>query len=199
MKRLLFSTIMFLMAFISANAQGDVYTLVRPNCTSVTVKAGHLFNNGIGDYDFSHDYFVAGFEIGKYFNQTVGITGDFSIAESSKDVDTRLYTLGLMFNTRLTNYYADSPVDVALNFGASYGRFDFTEMWVDSEGVDYFVPKVSLDIIFNLSRDKTYQFAITPSYQYFVHSKEKYYYDDGSRVKSDISVIGIAGKFRVNF
>lgn len=198
MKKIIFSLVV-LLSSIAAKAQCDVYTLVKPDCASITVGGGHLFNVGIGDYDFSHDYFVGAFEIGKYFNQTVGLSFDFSIAESSKDVDTRLYNIGLMLNTRLTNYYANSPIDLVLNFGAGYGRFDFSEHWVDSEGVNYFVPKVSLDIVFNLSSDKVYQFAITPSYQYFIHSEEKYYYDDGSKVKSDISLIGITGKFRVNF
>jgi len=198
MKRIIFS-LAILLTSIAAKAQCDVYTLVKPDCTSITVKAGHLFNNGIGDYDFNHDYFTAGFEIGKYFNQTVGLSLDFSIAESSEDVDTRLYNVGLMVNTRLTNYYANSPIDLVLNIGAGYGRFDFSETWFDSEGVNYFVPKVSLDIVFNLSSDKVYQFAITPSYQHFIHSENKYYYDDGSKVKSDISLIGITGKLRVNF
>ena len=198
MKRIIFSLVVLLTS-IAASAQCDTYTLVRPNCTTISVGVGHQFNNNIGDYDFSHDYFVSSIEIGKYFDKNVGLTGEFSIAESSEGADTRLYNLGLMINTRLTNYYANSPVDVVFNIGASYGRFDFSDYWRDSEGMDYFVPKVSLDIVFNLSSDKVYQFAITPSYQYYIGTKDKYYYDDGSKVKGDISLIGITGKLRVNF
>ena len=199
MKRLLFSLVVLLTS-IAVNAQCDAYTLIRPNCTSVSAGVGYLFNGKVGDYNFNQNYVTYDFSIGQYFNNYVGMTIDMSIGESTTEgADTRLCSIGLGLNSRLTNYYAYSPCDVVLNLGASYGYFKYTDYGVHSEGMDYFVPKVSLDIIFNLSSDKAYQFVIEPSYQYYIHTKDKFYYDDGSKVNADISAIGIKAKFRVNF
>lgn len=201
MKRRIFNLVLMFMLFItSASAQSMTYTLIRPNCTSISAGVGYLFNGEVGDYNFKQNYVTYDFSLGQYFNNYVGMTIGVSVAESTTEgANTRLCNVGLDINTRLTNYYAYSPCDVVLNLGASYGHFKYTDYGTHSEGMDYFVPKVSLDIIFNLTSDKAYQFVIEPSYQYYVHTKDKYYYDDGSKVNADISAVGIKTKFRVNF
>lgn len=190
---------LFMMMTFAANAQDNVYTLVKPDCGTFSFGIGGLINNKAGDFDFNQNYITYDIQLGKFFNKYVGITGEFSYYNSTGDFsDTRMYTIGLMLNSRLTNYYAYSPIDLNFNLGLSYGRFDF-KSYIDSEGMNYVVPKVSLDIVFNLSSDKAYQFVLEPSYQFFIPTEEKYYYDDGSKVDADISAIGIKGKFRVNF
>jgi len=200
MKRI-FTTIVMLMALVSLSySQNNTYLLVKHDCFTINVGIGHLFNCKIGDYDFNQDYVSYNFGIGKYITERTGVSLQFSYDNSTnREAETRLYTIGAEVNNRLTNYYAYSPVDVILNIGLSYGRFDYKDDMIDSEGMDYIVPKVSLDIVFNLTSDKAYQLAIEPSYQYFAATKDKYYYDDGSKVKGNISLLGILGKLMINF
>lgn len=182
-----------------ANAQCEVYTLVKPDCATLSFGLGGLINNKVGDADFCESYATIDFQIGKYFDKNFGITGEFSYnSEGDNHYGTRIYTIGALINSRLTNYYVDSPIDLVFNLGLAYGRFDFRE-YIDSEGMNYIVPKVSLDIAFNITNDKAMQFVVEPSYQYFVTTQDKYYYDNGDKVNANISAFGIKAKLRFNF
>ena len=182
-----------------ANAQCEVYTLVKPDCATLSFGLGGLINNKIGDADFCESYATIDFQIGKYFGKNFGVTGEFSYnSEGDNHYGTRIYTIGALINSRLTNYYVDSPIDLVFNLGLAYGRFDFRE-YIDSEGMNYIVPKVSLDIAFNITNDKAMQFVVEPSYQYFVATQDKYYYDNGDKVNANISAFGIKAKLRFNF
>ena len=182
-----------------ANAQCEVYTLVKPDCATLSFGLGGLINNKVGDADFCESYATIDFQIGKYFGKNFGITGEFSYnSEGDNHYGTRIYTIGALINSRLTNYYVDSPIDLVFNLGLAYGRFDFRE-YIDSEGMNYIVPKVSLDIAFNITNDKAMQFVVEPSYQYFVATQDKYYYDNGDKVNANISAFGIKAKLRFNF
>lgn len=182
-----------------ANAQCEVYTLVKPDCATLSFGLGGLINNKVGDADFCESYATIDFQIGKYFDKNFGITGEFSYnSEGDNHYGTRIYTIGALINSRLTNYYVDSPIDLVFNLGLAYGRFDFRE-YIDSEGMNYIVPKVSLDIAFNITNDKAMQFVVEPSYQYFVATQDKYYYDNGDKVNANISAFGIKAKLRFNF
>ena len=197
------------------NAQCEVYTLVKPDCATLSFGLGGLINNKVGDADFCESYATIDFQIGKYFDKNFGITdaykrtfnlyknfgitGEFSYnSEGDNHYGTRIYTIGALINSRLTNYYVDSPIDLVFNLGLAYGRFDFRE-YIDSEGMNYIVPKVSLDIAFNITNDKAMQFVVEPSYQYFVTTQDKYYYDNGDKVNANISAFGIKAKLRFNF
>jgi hypothetical protein len=183
----------------TANAQCEVYTLIKPDCATLSFGLGGLINNKVGDADFCESYTTLDFQIGKYFNKNFGITGEFSYnSEGDNHYGTRIYTIGALINSRLTNYYADSPIDLVFNLGLAYGRFDFRE-YIDSEGMNYIVPKVSLDIAFNITNDKAMQFVVEPSYQYFIATQDKYYYDNGDKVNANISAFGIKAKLRFNF
>lgn len=193
--------ILLLCCLTTAKAQcEDVYTLVKPNCAFVSFGLGSLINTKVGDYDFRHNYVTYDFSVGKYFDKNFGISANVSFSGSTNgEARTRLLNVGAELNSRVTNYYADSPIDLGFNIGISYGRFDFDEDWVDSEGVNYYVPKVSVDIIFNITNDKAFQFIVEPSYRYFIPTETKYYYDDCSEVNADIGLVGITGKLKVNF
>ena len=189
----------FASMMVTANAQCEVYTLVKPNCTTLSFGLGGLINNDVGDVDFCENYTSIDFQLGKYFDKNFGLTGEFSYnSEGDRHYGSSIYTIGILANNRFTNYYADSTVDLVFNLGLAYGRFDFRE-YIDSEGMDYIVPKVSVDIAFNITNDKSMQFVIEPSYQYFIATQDKYYYDDGSKVNANISAIGIKAKLRFNF
>ena len=139
---------LFMMMTFAANAQDNVYTLVKPDCGTFSFGIGGLINNKAGDFDFNQNYITYDIQLGKLFNKYVGLSGEFSYYNSTGDFsDTRMYTIGLMLNSRLTNYYAYSPIDLNFNLVLAYGRFDF-KSYIDSEGMNYVVPKVSLDIIF---------------------------------------------------
>lgn len=199
MKKKIFCLLIALIASITL-VSAQCFTLVRPNCSTYSLGIGYMFNNNVGDFNFNQDYVMYNFTVGKYFDKNIGLSGNFFLGNSdSKGANTRIYFIGLELNNRLTDYYVPESVDFGFNIGIGYGRFDYANNNFNSEGMNYVVPKVSFDIIFNLSGDKAYQFVLEPSYQYFVPLETKYYYDDGSKVNAGISLIGITGKLRVNF
>lgn len=200
-KKIIFSVLLAFTTFL-VNAQDcQPYKLTKPNCTMVSVNTGYLINNNIGDYDFNKNYFGVGVEVAQFFNETFGIGGTFNYygdINNDYDVNSNLYDIGAVLKFRLTDYFKPSIVDVSFNAGLSYGRFDFEE-WFDSDGVNYIVPNVSFDFLFNLTSDKSVQFGITPSYQYFIPTSDRWYFDDGEKVNSKISAFGIKAKINVNF
>lgn len=202
MNKKLIIAIMLCFVTLCVNAQNcQPYKLTKPNCTTVSVNTGYLINNQIADYDFNKNYFGVGVEVDQFFNETFGIGGVFNYygdINDDYDVNSTLYDIGAVLKFRLTDYYKPSVVDVMLNAGLSYGRFDFEE-WFDSDGVNYIVPNISFDLLFNLTNDKSIQLGITPSYQYFIPTSDKWYFDDGEKVNSKISAFGIKAKININF
>lgn len=200
-KKLFILILLALMAF-NVNAQNcQPYKLVKPNCTTVSINAGYLINNNIGDYDFNKNYFGVGVEFAQFFNETFGVGGVFNYygdINNDYDVNTNLYDIGAVLKFRVTDYFKPSVVDATFNAGLSYGRFDF-EKWFDSDGVNYIVPNISFEVLFNLTSDKSIQLGIVPSYQYFIPTSDKWYFDDGEKVNSKISAFGLKTKININF
>lgn len=176
------------------------YTLVAPDNFNISIGAGGLINSKIGDEDFSKNYFDMEFTIGKYFNKSVGLSCIFDFATTGDRYDgNNLYAVGLDLNTRLTDYYAYSAFDLGLNVGLAYGRFEFKDTYLYSEGMDYVVPKIALGLIINLTPDKALQMVIEPSYKYYIATEKMYYIDNGEKVKGNIGALSILGKLKFNF
>jgi hypothetical protein len=203
MKKIFLTFALALISAIAFSQDCQPYTLVKPNCTTISVTSGYMINTHIGDADFNNDYFSLGVKVGKFFNETFGVSGVFTYSSDCKDdyyyeVGTRLYTIGGEFNFRLTDYFKPSPMDITLNAGLAYGRFDFSS-WFDSEGVNYVVPNVSIDLLYNVTPDKLFQLGIEPAYHQYIPTSDKWYFDNGDKVNSKIGGFSINMILKFNF